>query len=339
MTIKNKFILLLFVCTTLSATAQTSSIDSLKKILDDQKASKKIAEDQIKTTEAAIAKLTPPIIWTKGGFVALNLGQTALINWAAGGNSNFSGTIVVNYFANYRKGKHSWNNSFDGKWGLIKNHDFVTGKGDPVRKNEDFLQVMTNYSYDLTSSGRFQAGFLADFQSQFTATFNPTNDTQLVSRFMAPAYLKLGPFIGYKFTSYFKFTFSPASGKITFVNDPTIAASKVYTPNGEAVRTEIGAYLTAMFEKEIVKNIKLKSQLDLFNNYLNSEVDFNGKSKRANIDVNWRNDLFMRVNKYIGVTISTALIYDEDQKVTIGTEKKPRTQFRENLGIGLSYNF
>lgn len=83
--------------------------------------------------------------------------------------------------------------------------------------------------------------------------------------------------------------------------------------------------------------MNFKTKLELFSNYLNNP---------QNIDVNWETLLSMKVNKYISATFSTTLIYDHDINIPVdknndGVVEKagPRVQFREVLGVGLSYKF
>jgi hypothetical protein len=330
--------------TTTASFAQEKSIETLKQELETAKVAKVASDAKVAEINDAIAKLTPLKVWTNGGYITLNLGQTYLSNWVAGGNSNFSGVLIGHYHKNYKKGKENWNNSLDAKWGMIKNHDFSTGKGDPLRKNEDYLRLISDFSHDVSASGKLQAGFMADFQSQFTPTYDQVDTNKILSQALSPAYLKVVPYIGYKFSKYFKIRFSPATGKMTFVTSDTIAKRGEYIPleadgTVKKFRAELGAYATANFEKEIVKNIKYRSGLDLFMNYMNNSVDDFGKSKRTNIDVNWSNDIMIKATKYIGITISTMLIYDEDQRITLPNgSKAPRTQFRENFGLGLTYD-
>lgn len=58
--------------------------------------------------------------WKLGGVVSINGQQVSLTNWAAGGNNSISIGGLVNVFANYRKGKISWDNSLDLGYGVIK---------------------------------------------------------------------------------------------------------------------------------------------------------------------------------------------------------------------------
>ncbi|MBC8314712.1 MAG: hypothetical protein H8E51_04340, partial [Bacteroidetes bacterium] len=78
------------------------------------------------------------------------------------------------------------------------------------------------------------------------------------------------------------------------------------------------------------KNINLTSSLELFTDYLNNF---------GNIDVNWNLLLTLKVNKWLATTINLNLIYDDD--IIIKDDKNdpggPRTQFKEILGVGISY--
>ena len=56
-------------------------------------------------------------LWTTSGNTTLNFSQVSLSNWAAGGKSSMSGIFMVNYAANYKKDKVSWDNSFDFRYG------------------------------------------------------------------------------------------------------------------------------------------------------------------------------------------------------------------------------
>jgi len=54
----------------------------------------------------------------------------------------------------------------------------------------------------------------------------------------------------------------------------------------------------------------------------------------------------MKVNKYISATVSTQLIYDHDIPIAVDNDNDgindsvgPRAQFKEVIGVGLSYKF
>jgi hypothetical protein len=58
--------------------------------------------------------------WKKGGVISLNLSQTSLTNWAAGGQNALSANGLASLFANYKKGKSVWASSLDVGYGILK---------------------------------------------------------------------------------------------------------------------------------------------------------------------------------------------------------------------------
>jgi hypothetical protein len=82
------------------------------------------------------------------------------------------------------------------------------------------------------------------------------------------------------------------------------------------------------FNKEIMKNVTLLSELGLFTNYLNHP---------ENVDVDWKCGLNMKVNKYISAQLSTHLIYDAD--IIEKGATKAKVQFKELFGVGFSFKF
>jgi hypothetical protein len=176
--------------------------------------------------------------------------------------------------------------------------------------------------------------------------YNYPDDVNKISDLFSPAYLLVALGLDYKPNNYFSAFLAPLTAKITFVNDQVLSDAGAFGVNpGEKTRSEVGGYLRAIYTKndfkgEFLKNISFTTKIDLFSNYNNNP---------QNIDVNWETLIAMKVNKYISVNLITQLIYDDDIKVpvdrndngTIETDEAPgsRTQFKEILGVGLSYKF
>jgi hypothetical protein len=76
--------------------------------------------------------------------------------------------------------------------------------------------------------------------------------------------------------------------------------------DGSNFRPEFGAFMEAKFRKEVVKNVKAQSRLNLFNNYTDSNI-----SNRKNIDVTIENSIYMKVNEYIAANLFIQMIYDD----------------------------
>ena len=58
--------------------------------------------------------------WKRGGTIGINLSQVSLSQWAAGGDNAVGFNLQFNYFANYKKAKHLWNNRLELDYGLNK---------------------------------------------------------------------------------------------------------------------------------------------------------------------------------------------------------------------------
>ncbi|TNE78633.1 MAG: DUF3078 domain-containing protein [Bacteroidetes bacterium] len=280
--------------------------------------------------------------WKYNGFMNFNFSQTSLNNWAAGGKSAIATLGTVNFNANYRNKKFRSFNTLNMNYGTIKQN------GDPVEKNDDRIEVISNNGYKAVNNLYYSA--LASFRTQFHATFK---ENVLVSNFMAPAWLQASLGLNYTKNDNFSVVVAPIAGKFTFVNDQQLADSGAYgvegaiidpltfqvlTP-GKRIRTEVGAYFYMTAKVDIMKNITLSTRLDLFNNYTDKNVD-----NRKNIDVNWETNINMKVNKYISASLFTHLIYDQDIPIDINLSdgsviQGPRTQFKQVLGVGLSYKF
>ena len=76
-----------------------------------------------------------------------------------------------------------------------------------------------------------------------------------------------------------------------------------------------------------MKNVGLKSRLDLYSNYLD------GKAK--NVDVFFSNILAMKVNNFLSVTYNFDLIYDDDIRIFGPESNAPRTQIKSLLSVGI----
>jgi hypothetical protein len=280
--------------------------------------------------------------WKKGGLFSANLAQTSLTNWAAGGQNSVAVNGIFSLFANLKKGKSNWDNSFDLGYGLLSQ-----GKGNnrETRKTDDKIDFLSKYGRQAFK--KFYYAALVNFKTQMTPGWNyeavPKNK---ISDLFSPAYLLAAVGLDYKPNANFSAFIAPLTGKFTFVTDDTLSAHGAFgvTP-GETVKSELGGYLRAIYTKndfkgEFMKNVSFTTKIDLFSNYLDNP---------QNIDVNWETLIGMKVNKYISVSFNTVLIYDDNIKVPFdkngingieaGEAVGSKVQFKEILGVGFSYKF
>jgi len=275
--------------------------------------------------------------WKFSGFFQQNLNQVSFTNWAAGGEGSFSSTSNARINANYIKDKLNWESYLDMSYGIIKTEDT------PLRKNTDKIDLFSKIGRSINSKVNSTA--IINFQSQFDKGYKYPNDQDIVSNFMAPGYLTLSLGFDYKPVSYFSIFFSPTTGKFTFVLDETLSAAGAYGVDpGKKLNPEFGALLRMEFEREVMTNVKVNSRIILFNNYTDSDV-----SNRKNTDVDWLTGINMPINKYITANVGFHLLYDHDIKIPkfgenelgerVELYKRPTTQFKQLLGIGLVYSF
>lgn len=103
--------------------------------------------------------------------------------------------------------------------------------------------------------------------------------------------------------------------------------------SGDKVFAELGTSFVAIYKKNLTEDLSMQTKLSLFTAYTHNF---------GNIDVNWDVMLAYKINKYLSATLTTNLIYDDDVKTPDENGKltaPAKVQFREILGIGLSYRF
>lgn len=302
------------------------------------------AAGQVTDAEKALRtqpKDTLPLGWNTGAVIALNLAQTSLTNWAAGGQNSFAANGLFSGFANLMTEKGRWDNSLDMGYGLLKQ-----GKNGDFRKTDDKIDLLSKYGRHAFNDFYYAA--LVNFKTQLSRGYNFVDETnnKKISDFLSPAYLLLSLGLDYKPGPHFSAFFAPLTAKFTIVTDPDLSAEGAFGVDpGETLRTEIGGYVRAIYTKndfsgEFFRNVTFTTKLDLFSNYTENP---------QNIDVNWTTLLTLKVNKFISANFSSDLIYDDNIKVPFDVNDdgvtdadegvRSKIQFKEILGVGLSYTF
>lgn len=281
--------------------------------------------------------------WRDGGVLAVNLAQTSLTNWAAGGQNSFATNGLVSLFANYKSERSTWTNSLDIGYGIMKQNGLDT------RKTDDKFDFLSKYGQKAFDHIYYAA--LVNFKTQLTMGENfpdpaNPNDGVKISNFLAPGYLIGAIGLDYKPNAYFSAFVAPLTARFTFVNDDELSAAGAFGVDpGEKLKSEMGAYIRVIYTKndfkaELLRNISLTTKIDLFSNYIENP---------QNIVVNWENLIAMKINRFISASINTQLIYDDKIKVPFdrdgddiieaGEAVGSKIQFKEILGVGFSYNF
>jgi hypothetical protein len=290
--------------------------------------------------------------WKTGGTLGLNFSQVYLENWAAGGQSSVSGTALVTLFANYAKGKGTWDNTLDLAYGLLRQGDEGV-----VIKTDDRIDFASKYGYKASKKWYYSA--LVNFRTQFAPGYQLANgvpdESNIISDFLAPAYTLASVGMDYKPNKKFTAFLSPATYKLTIVMNDSLADVGAFgveaaefndlgekIADGRNLRHEIGGYVRMAYNTDVVENVSLQTRIDLFSNYLNNP---------QNIDINWEVLISMKINEFMSATITTQLLYDDDVTLqkkdpvlddegnVIDTGRGPGVQFKEVLAIGFSYKF
>jgi len=297
-----------FIAVTFFASAQDKTVKDLQ-----SDAGKSLTKDPNDTI---------PKVWKTGGIFTLNVAQGTLSNWVGGGDK-FTLSVLgfLNLYAFYKEGRHVWDNNLDLGYGFTK----TTSLGE--RKADDRIDLYSKYGYEIAP--KWYLSGLLNFRTQFAKGYRYSKDSlnrdvkTLSSASFAPAYLLLSVGIDYRPVDYFSVFISPLTERLLFVTNDSLSSVGAYGVDpGKKVKSEIGAFLSAKFNKEIAKNIVYTSRLDLFSNY---------KRNPQNVDLYFTNVLAMKVNRFISANITLDLLYDDDAI--------KKLQVRELFGAGFSAKF
>ena len=301
---------------------------------------------QVTDKEKDLKKVTidSTLGWKKGGVVIINMSQTSLTNWAAGGQSAISGNSLINLYLNNKRKYSSWDNSLDFGYGV--QYQFVDSK---TLKADDKIDFTSKYGQK-AAENLFSAALL-NFRTQVARGYNYPNDSIAISNFMAPAYLIVALGMDYKPGTKTSIFVAPLTGRATFVFDEKLAdqgsfgvEKAVYDTSGnrlkkgETSKIEFGGYIRIMYKNDsLFKNVSFQSKIDLFTNYLHNP---------GNIDVNWESLIAIKISKYFAAIITLAVVYDDDVRIAVDNKTTgkselvgPRLQVKEVFGFGISYKF
>ena len=349
------------------------------------KAQEELTDTQKVAAEAAVAidqapepeKPAEPVAkyWKTSLQTKLDLGQTSLTNWAAGGYNTVSLKTFIDANANYSKDEMFWNNRLQLDYGFLYSADKPI-----LQKTDDRIYLESKWGYTATKNLYYSAEF--SFRSQFSNTYDfPTPSSRadgsalpsgeeynaadwkaarvLKSGLLSPAYTNLALGLDYKPLKWLTVNFAPVTGGFVIVDDPFLRKSYGQPLKKEwekvadadlpkdadgnidgsvykAAKFEFGAQLKVDFKVNINDNFAFSSQVVLFSDYLD---------KPQNLRVNWDNRIDWKVAKFFSFTIMTNLIYDDDviiqtpEELKAGLPGHQRIQFKESLSFGFVYTF
>ena len=260
------------------------------------------AEQAAEAAEAVAEEPAKKGVWTTSSTPALKIDQAYYNNWSASGNAQLALTASFNGNYKYTNTKDIWDNVVDLALGM--NWQDLDGKNTPLmeslRKSEDKIDLTSTYSRQLKKAWNVNA--MANFKTQFYKGFQYGEDTVLISRFMAPAYLTTA--IGFEYKKeWWNVSLSFLTGKTTFVcDDNLIDAGYNYgvpqkhlndpvNPRHTHAYFGLGSYVKFYMKKDIAKNLNLYARVELFYDYM----------KRSNLkDETTRVELYNKSNEFYG---------------------------------------
>ena len=209
------------------------------------------AAQAVNDAPAAETKAPKPSNWTNSLKTNINVGQTGLFNWAAGGDNTVSVAAFVDGNANWKKGGMFWNNRLQLDYG------FLYASSKPIlQKSTDRIYLESKWGYKTEKMKNFYFSANFDFKSQFTTGYEYKTpsvpdefkdgegklpDLDEISRkdqvrlwkdargvksgFLAPAYTNLALGLDYTPTKWLSLNFAPLTGGYVIVKDADLRKS------------------------------------------------------------------------------------------------------------------
>ncbi|WP_242121631.1 DUF3078 domain-containing protein [Aestuariivivens sediminicola] len=283
--------------------------------------------------------------WTENNKFSIDFSEVAFVNWNAGGSNSVSALVGFYKEANYKDKYYFWNNNLTMRYGVNSQ------QGEKIRKTDDLFDLNSNLGYKPDSNSNWFYSIRFNLRTQFSNGYKYPNTDAPISRFMAPGYVFFGGGMEYgKNIDELSFYFSPLTLKATFVLDEDLANAGAFgvkpavydefgilIREGDRIRREAGILITNSYEMQVVENVGLKHQVNLYTDYANNF---------GNVDVDWSLDFDFKVNSYVRATLGSRLRYDDDIKTQEATEVEgeyeeagAKIQWMQFLGVGFAVDF
>jgi hypothetical protein len=259
--------------------------------------------------------------WRNLTSFGLNVNQVAFSeNWGAGGVNSLSLGGQFSYKTDYNKEDKNLASELILQYGTLNN------KGQLARKTIDRIFLDNKVALKLSKSWYFFGSL--NFESQFDLGFAFSKDAQgnekrtLLSKFMAPGYLTQSFGFEYKPAKHFFLRIGTGTARQTFVLDKDLYLTNPKNFGvvpGKTFRNELAFQLVGSYDKDIAKNLNLKSRYSVFANY----------ETLSRIDNRLDLTLTASVNRLINVSLAGIILYDDDMA--------SKVQASQAMAFGLVY--
>lgn len=252
----------------------------------------------------------------------LSLSQAGYANWTEGGVSTLASTASMS--GTFARTSTNWIQKHEGRlaFGLVK-QDTLS-----FRKADDLIRASSSIQYRGEGFfGTFNPIWALSARTQFAPGFNydknpfphPHNLPVKVSDLFSPATFTQSMGLTYDPNKWFTQRLSLAA-KETVVLIERLRRLYGIEPEGP-VRFEVGLEAKSQVDREVFKNVKVKSTLGLFAAFNQADVP----------DLLWENLVAMKVNSWLGVNFEVVMLYDRDISDAL--------QVKEVMSVGFSYVF
>ncbi|TJZ62106.1 DUF3078 domain-containing protein [Sphingobacterium olei] len=269
--------------------------------------------------------------WTKFG---INANQASFSdNWSAGGVNSVSLGGNIWHKSDYTRDNFNFVSEIDLRYGKIKNKDQL------AKKNNDRIFWDNKLAYKLAKSWALYFSFT--FESQFDAGYRYTKRTEgeevievidtITSNFMAPGYFTESFGLEYKPDNTFSLRLGTGTARQTLILDNRLKPlegekERFGVEGGKNFKNDLAFQITANLDRNLSKNLNLKSRYNLFADY----KDIGDPDHRLDAT------LTAKVTNLVNVSLGGIVLYDSGYIVE--GEDKAKVQFSQALSLGIIYN-
>jgi len=305
--------------------AQIYDLDELRYRPDSNRLKVEKSEVGIRPVKLPMSNLDLKVIyWRHWSSFGINANQASFSeNWTGGGVNSVSVGLLVNHKSDYTRNNTNFVTEIMLQYGKQKNKDQLP------RKNND--RIFWDNKLSLKVSSHWSLFTSLTYESQFDVgnSYGQTPDgrdsiTGIISNFMAPGYLTESLGIEYRPDKTFSLRIGTGTARQTFILDDRLLPTEQTGPRfgvepGKRFRNDLAFQLTANLDRNIAKNLNIKSRYNMFANY----NELSDPSHRLDAT------LTASVTRLINVTLSGILLYDSRLDESVQTS--------QTLALGLLF--
>lgn len=320
--------------------------------VDEKTAANEAVNTKVKSAEVDSAKN-----WKFTGVVGLNAAQTALFNWAAGGNNNVTGFVFGNVTLSYKKDKWTWDTNLDTELGEMFSSDYQYYRW---RKANDKINLTTKVGFQMYP--QWYLTLLGSFRSQYAPGKDYKNvdagvldengllvEPTLISKWLSPSYTDLALGVEYRPNDIFTVGIYPIAGRMTTCTEEILRQNYGLPMREDGTYKKVGLNMGLRMyggiNYTLVKNLKIISTITLFTPYTAKLHDKVNGQPFGNFDVDWDVAITYNFLKVFSVSLMTSLKYYDKVMIDGPAWRKysegprARVQFKEVVGLGIGYSF